>query len=176
MGNNVVRLNEEQLNRLIKESVMQVLREGVEDEGLWSNLKSAFQGAKRGYNAQKTIDRGVEGFKRHHDTDDEMRMIRDPFAKWQNTAEEQCAEIYKQYKEAYMEANRLLNLYNKMIRQYGLQKQDVGQHVEPTKEKVGTLPDVGAMRSGGAFSQNGGHFGRKFSARDTRPTGLFGKE
>ena len=142
-----IKLSESQLNQIISESVRKVLAEAEENEGFFNNMKSAFQGAKRGYQNQKTIDRGTEGFKQQHDSDDVMKSMKNPLSKMDNTAEEQCAQIYKQYKDAYMEANRLLNLYNKMIRQYGLSKQAVGQHVNPNKTAPGPVPNLGGARA-----------------------------
>ena len=131
----------------------------------------AWNGAKRGFKSQQTIDRGTEGFKRQHDHDDMMKAMKNPLSKMDNTAEEQCREIYNQYKEAYMEANRLLNLYNKMIKQYGLEKQAVGQHVDPNKAPASPIPDVSGMKG----SNGGGKFGRNYDGRDTSSIGLWGK-
>lgn len=170
MEKQVIRLNEEQLNQLIAESVIRVISES-EDENLLNNLRAAWNGARRGYKAQQTVDRGTTGFKTQHDHDDVMKSMKNPLSKMENTAEEQCREIYNQYKEAYMEANRLLNLYNKMVKQYGLEKQGVGQYSDPNKTPASPVADVSGMTG----QKGGGKFGRKFDAKDTRTIGHYGK-
>lgn len=40
MNKNVIRLTEEDLNNIIKESVQQILKENPENEGFWNNLKT----------------------------------------------------------------------------------------------------------------------------------------
>lgn len=123
-----ITLNESQLRELIKESVEQAML----DEGFFDNMKAAWRGAKQGYKAQDTIDRGVEGFKRHHDYEDLQKQA-NPFGPgMENTAEEQAREIYSQYKEYATMANRLLAKYNKMVKTYGLKKVAPGNVVEPS--------------------------------------------
>ena len=41
---NVIRLTEEDLNNIIKESVQQILKENPENEGLWGRIKGGVQG------------------------------------------------------------------------------------------------------------------------------------
>ena len=128
MANNVIQINEEQLKNIIRESVEQTLI----DEGFFDNMKAAWRGAKQGYKAQDTLDRGVEGFKRHHDYEDLQKQA-NPFGPgMENTAAEQAQEIYRQYKEYATQANRLLSKYNQMVKAYGLKKVGVGKVVEPT--------------------------------------------
>lgn len=72
---NVIRLTEEDLNNIIKESVQQILKENPENEGLWDYFKSmgrqgsnkaqqigqaAGEKAKQGYNA--VADKAKQGY------------------------------------------------------------------------------------------------------------------
>ena len=169
MEKNVIRLNEEQLNTLIMESDIRVLNESENDEGLFGNIRAAYQGAKRGVKAQRSLDRGTEGFKQQHDHDDVMKSMKNPMGKMDNTAEEQARRLYDQYKEYQQQANKLLNMYNKMIKAYGLQKQEVGRHVNPNPTPASPVPDVSQMRG------NGRSFGRKVRAsRNPSTGGLWG--
>lgn len=145
-----ISLNENELRALIKESVEQAML----DEGFFDNMKAAWQGAKQGYKAQDTLDKGVEGLKRHHDYEDLQKQA-NPFGPgMENTAQEQATEIYRQYKEYATIANRLLSKYNKMVKTYGLQKVGKGQVVEPTanpnfKGKGVPVPRKSAYAVGG---------------------------
>lgn len=127
---NTVRLNEAQLNQLISESVKRALNEMYEagelEEGFLDNIKSAFKGAKQGYNYQKSMDRGTDGFKSEHDAEDVRQTMVNPLAKPENTAAEQANQLYAQAKEYMAMANRLKAQANKICRDYGLVKTDVG--------------------------------------------------
>lgn len=118
------------------------------DEGFWNNIKAGFQGAKQGVQAQKLLDRGTEGLKMQHDQDDVFRAMEKPLSKMENTAEEQARDIYLQYKQHAQKAMQLLNLYNKLNKQYGLAKKEVGHYVNPNPEPVGAGVDPRVKATG----------------------------
>lgn len=132
-NNKIVRLSEDDLRNMISEAITKTVME----EGFWDNMKSAWQGAKQGYKTQQTIDRGTDGFKQQHDHEDAMAAM-DPLTRPENTAEEQSAEIYKQYQFHQAKANKLLALYKKLNKQYGLVKKANGKYVNPDKKPMGT--------------------------------------
>ena len=93
MGKQVVKLTESQIREIVTESVNRILKENDMDEGFFDNIKSAYQGAKQGYNYQKAMDRGTEGFKTEHDYED-MKKDSNPFGpRSENTAQEQANQV-----------------------------------------------------------------------------------
>lgn len=140
--------------KITESELMSIINEAIEkemvEEGFFDNIKSAFQGAKQGYKTQQMMDRGTNGFKQYHDHADAM-MDMDPLSKSENTAEEQSAEIYKQYKFYQAKANQLLSMYKKLNKQYGLVKQGTGKYVNAEKPLRG---------AGLAKPQNGPRFNR----------------
>ena len=90
-----VRITESKLRKLIKESVEETMIE----EGFLDNLGAAWDGAKRGYKTQQSLDKSTKGLKRHHDYED-LQKHANPFGPgMENTAEEEANEVYQQYKE-----------------------------------------------------------------------------
>ena len=158
MENKVIRLTESELRNMISENIQTAI-----NEGWFDNMKSAFRGARQGYKTQQMIDRGTEGFKQQHDHADAMAAM-DPLTKMPNTAEEQAADIYRQYKEYQAQANRLLSMYNQLVKKYGLVKQGTGKAVNPNKQPMGAGID---KRSGGILAN---HTPRKMM----NPQGGFG--
>lgn len=126
-----IKITEEQLQTLIKESVEKTMIE----EGFFDNLGAAWDGAKRGFKAQKTLDKDTVGLKRHHDYED-LEKLSNPFSSGpENTAEEEAREIYRQYKEHMAIANRLLNKYKKLVKDYGLVY--TGDERDPESKRLG---------------------------------------
>lgn len=136
------------------------LAEGVEDEGLFNRLGSAFKGAKQGYQAQKSLDRGTDDFKQQHDFDDVRKSMDNPLSKMDKTAEEQATHLYNQYKQYQQQANKMLNMYNAICKKYGLQKKAVGQHATTEPAPTGTGVNFSTPNANNKF-------GRKTSSRDT---------
>jgi len=132
-----IKVTEAELQKIISESVQRVLNESEMDEGFWNQMKSGLKGAKQGFQAQKTMDRGTDGFKQQHDHDDARYEMNHPNRKAENTASEQARMIYQQYKQYQASANRLLSQYNAMVKQYGLVKQGVGQVSSPVQAPLG---------------------------------------
>jgi hypothetical protein len=111
-----IKLNEEQLYQLIKESV----EETMLDEGLWDNIKAGFRGMKQGYQAQQSIDADNNNRKHHWDRED-MNANFNPLSKNpENTASMEANKLYDQFKEYRSIANKLLAKRNQLIKQYGL--------------------------------------------------------
>ena len=145
---NVIRLNEEQLRNVIQETVMTVLNEAADmDEGFFQNLGQAWRGAKQGYNYQKAMDRGTQGFKQEHDYEDVKQTMRNPLAKPENTAYEQANQLYQQAAEYQAMANRLKAQANAISKQYGLAKTGVGRRANAQTPAQAPVP---------AFSQGQG--------------------
>ena len=136
------------------------IAEGSEDEGLFDRLGSAFRGAKQGYQAQKSLDRGTDDFKQQHDFDDVRKSMDNPLSKMDNTAEEQATHLYNQYKQYQQQANKMLNMYNAICKKYGLQKKAVGQHVTTEPSPTGTGVNFSTPNAKNKF-------GRKTNSRDT---------
>ena len=136
------------------------IAEGSEDEGLFDRLGSAFKGAKQGYQAQKSLDRGTDDFKQQHDFDDVRKSMDNPLSKMDNTAEEQATHLYNQYKQYQQQANKMLNMYNAICKKYGLQKKAVGQHVTTEPAPTGTGVNFSTPNAKNKF-------GRKTNSRDT---------
>lgn len=132
MNNNMIKLNEAQLNQLVEECVMEVLNEGFFDK-----IGAAWKGAKQGYNSQKMLDRGTDNFKQNLSREDMMNMANPMAARPENTASEQAREAYKQYKAYQQKANEMLTLYNKLRKQYDLDKTGVGQVQSKQKPEAG---------------------------------------
>lgn len=59
MKKQVIKLTESQIRKMVTESVSRVLKESEMDEGFFDNIKSAWQGAKAGYNTQKFTDSDI---------------------------------------------------------------------------------------------------------------------
>ena len=163
-----VQIKESDLNRIITESINRILAEEVE-EGFFDRIGQAFKGARQGYNAQKSIDRGTDDFKQQHDFDDVRKTMDNPMSKMDNTAEEQARQLYTQYKQYQQQANKMLNLYNQICRKYGLAKQGVGQYKTTAPAPTSTGVNLNPA--------NTEHFGKTVGGKntDTRSTGAWGK-
>ena len=135
-----VKITEQELHNIITESALRILKESDMDEGLWNNLKGAFKGAKQGYNYQKSMDRGTEGFKDEHDYDDTRRSMTNPLSKMPNTASEQAEQLLAQAKEYMAMANRLKAQANKITKQYGLQKTAVNKRQSTAQPVQAPVP------------------------------------
>lgn len=133
MGKQVVKITESQIREIVTESVNRILKENDMDEGFFDNIKSAYQGAKQGYNYQKAMDRGTEGFKTEHDYED-MKKDSNPFGpRSENTAQEQANQLLKQAQQYQAMANRLKLQANALTKQYGLVKTGVNQRANGTQ-------------------------------------------
>lgn len=133
MEKQVVKLTESQIREIVTESVNRILKENDMDEGFFDNIKSAYQGAKQGYNYQKAMDRGTEGFKTEHDYED-MKKDSNPFGpRSENTAQEQANQLLKQAQQYQAMANRLKSQANALTKQYGLVKTGVNQRANGTR-------------------------------------------
>lgn len=128
-----VQISESKLNAIIKESIIEILKEDIE-EGLGQQLKAGWNGLRQGVQGQQLLDRGTDGFKQNFDRDDEA-AIADPFAsRPENTASMQARQAYEMYKKYKTESDKYLALYNKLTNQYNLNKDGVGQR--SSKETV----------------------------------------
>ena len=126
-----IKMTESQFRALIRESVEETMIE----EGFLDNLGAAWDGAKRGYKAQKTLDSDYVGLKPHHDHED-LQKHANPFGPgMENTAEEQAREIYSQYQEHMAIANKLLTKYRQLVKQYGLVY--TGDERDPKSKRLG---------------------------------------
>lgn len=169
MTKNTITLTEAQLQEMVENCVTDIINEGFLD-----NMKSAWQGAKRGYQGQKMLDRGTDDFKQTWDREDLAQQANPWDGKPENTADMQARDAYAKYKEAQQEANKYLNLYNQLTKKYGLQRTGVGQ--------VRTTQKSNLRGNGGIIQnkrQNGSKFGGSVVGRDRtqdgRATGLYGK-
>ena len=127
MKQNTIKLNENELYALVNECVKDVLEEGFFDQ-----IKAGWNGAKQGLSGQKMLDRGVDNFNQYHQLQD-LRS-----GNYENTASEQAREAYSKYKEYQAQANKFLNLYNKLVKTYNLKKVGVGK-----VDSQGNVPSLG---------------------------------
>ena len=172
MEKQVVKLTESQIREIVTESVNRILKENDMDEGFFDNIKSAYQGAKQGYNYQKAMDRGTEGFKTEHDYED-MKKDSNPFGpRSENTAQEQANQLLKQAQQYQAMANRLKSRANALTKQYGLVKTGVNQRVNGTQPSVAPHTRTIATNRG-----NNNGYGKGRNPNNINPvkqTGLWG--
>lgn len=156
-----IKLNEEQLYQLIKESV----EETMLDEGLWDNLKAGFRGMKQGYQAQQSIDADNSNRKHHWDRED-WEQNSHGMTRPENTAAMEADKLYNQFKEYRQIANQLLAKRNQLIKQYSL--------VVDPQTKMCTDPTPNPQYSGhmlpGSMRKSGIQIASA-PGRDTRPAG-----
>lgn len=168
MSKNTITLSEAQLQSLVEECVAEVL-----NEGLWDQMKAGWQGAKRGFQGQKMLDRGTDDFKQNWDREDLANNANPWSARPENTADMQAKEAYNRYKAAQQEANKYLNLYNQLTKKYKLNKDGVGQRSTSEKSNLHGTGGIIANKR-----QKGGKFGGNVVGRDrtndTRGRGLWG--
>lgn len=174
---NKIKLTEETLNRLIAESINEVIKEEGLEEGMFDRIGSTFKGAKMGYQQQAMLDRGVDGYKMDHDREDYERAIEQaPFKTSReamgNTAEEEARETYMLYKKYQAEANKLLNRYNQLVKEYGLSKETIGRFVNPNPQSQ--VPQGAVNVAAGKNKFNSKVAGRD-RTNDTRSIGLWNK-
>ena len=132
-----IKISEQQLRTLIKESV----EESMIEEGVFDNLKAAWDGAKQGFKAQQTLDKSTVGLKQHHDYEDLQKQA-NPFGPgMERTAEEEANEIYRQYKEYASMANKLLTKYRQLVKEYGLEY--TGKERNPKSKRLGKRENPG---------------------------------
>ena len=148
------------MNELINESVQQILEEGFFDN-LKAGVSGAVQGARRGFQGQKMLDRGTDDFKQNWDREDLANNANPWSARPENTADMQAKEAYNRYKAAQQEANKYLNLYNQLTRKYKLNKDGVGQRSTSEKSNLHGTGGIIANKR-----QKGGKFGGNVVGRD----------
>lgn len=132
-----IKISEQQLRALIKESV----EESMMEEGVFDNLRAAWDGAKKGYKAQQTLDKDTVGLKSHHDYEDLQKQA-NPFGPgMERTAAEEANYIYSQYKEYASMANKLLTKYRQLVKEYGLQY--TGKERDSKSKRLGKRENPG---------------------------------
>lgn len=130
MEKNTITLTESEFKELVENCVNDMIEEGVFDQ-----LGAAWRGAKQGFKGQKTLDRGTNDFKDRHDMSDYRREAYG--GPVENTAQEQAQYAYEQYRAYQAQANKLLNLYKNLTKQYNLQKISPGKFKEQEPMYVG---------------------------------------
>ena len=174
MAKETIKLTESQIREIVAESVTRILKESDMDEGFFDNMKSAWQGAKQGFNTQKMMDRGTDGFKTEHDYED-FKKDSNPFGpRSENTAQEQANQLLAQARNYQIKANQLRARANRITSQYGLVKNGVNQRVNGTQPAA--APHAQTIRTKGMVT-NGYGKGRNPNNVNptTQSTGLWGK-
>ena len=172
MAKEVIKLTESQIREIVTESVVRVLKENNMDEGFFDNIKSAWQGAKQGYDYQKAMDRGTDGFKTEHDYED-MKKDSNPFGpRSENTATEQANQLLAQAKRYQAMANRLKAQANALTSKYGLQKAGANQRVN-AKQPV-AAPHTQTIATKNAVSNGYGKGRNPNNVSGAKQTGLWG--
>lgn len=157
-----IKLNEEQFQNLIRESIERVMIE----EGFLDNISAAFKGAKQGYNAQKSLDKDTHSLKHEWDRED-LDKISNPWSKGpENTAAQEANELYRQFAEYRKLANRLLSRRNQIIKQYGLVvDKETKLATDPAKRTPSRAANIA-----GTIRRNALDVASR-PGRDTRPAG-----
>ena len=114
---NQVKITEEELSKIINESVTRILQENMQEEGLLNNIKSAIKGAKNGFQSQKHLDANV-------DTDYTRNTRLSPNEMPSNDAAETVRNLYKMASEYHIKANQLRNKAKKIAEKYGVSVTD----------------------------------------------------
>lgn len=130
MVKNTITLTESEFKELVENCVNDMIEEGIFDQ-----LGAAWKGAKQGFKGQKTLDRGTDDFKNKHDMSDYRREVSGKSV--ENTAQEQAKYAYEQYRAYQEQANKMLNLYKRLIKQYNLEKISPGKFKEQEPIYVG---------------------------------------
>ena len=118
MKNNVI-ITEDDLKNIIRESVERIIRENQEEEGFWDNMKSAFKGARQGYNTQKAVDTDVKtGYSRN------TRMS--PNEAPSNDAAEKVRQYYAIAKDYLTKYNQMKAKADAIAKQYGIKSTSTG--------------------------------------------------
>ena len=172
MGKQVVKLTESQIREIVTESVNRILKENDMDEGFLDNLKAGWNGAKQGYNYQKAMDRGTEGFKTEHDYED-MKKDSNPFGpRSENTAQEQANQLLKQAQQYQAMANRLKSRANALTKQYGLVKTGVNQRANGAQPVA--APHTRTIATNRGIDNGYGKGRNPNNINPVRQTGLWG--
>ena len=172
MAKEVIKLTESQIREIVTESVVRVLKENNMDEGFFDNLKSAWQGAKQGYDYQKAMDRGTDGFKTEHDYWD-MKKDSNPFGpRSENTAAEQANQLLAQAKRYQAMANRLKAQANALTSKYDLQKAGANQRVN-VKQPV-AAPHTQTIATKNTVTNGYGKGRNPNNVSGAKQTGLWG--
>ena len=170
MAKEIIKLTENEIRQIVAESVVRVLKESDMDEGFFDNIKSAWQGAKAGYNTQKMMDRGTDDFKTEHSPSDVAKLA-NPFGPgMDNTAGEQATQLLKQAQMYQAKANQLRAMANKMTKKYGLTKTAVNQRVDPKVARQPYTPANPGYQAPGAVWKS-----QRQYKPETQTTGLWGK-
>lgn len=155
-----IKLNEAQLRQIVAESVVRVINESNVDEGFWDNVKSAWQGAKAGYQTQQSLDKDVNGFKQHQDAEDRAKMANPLAGRPERTAAEEANYLLQLAQQYQTKANQLRARANQMTSKYKLAKSGVNQ-------RVSTVPNTyrGAVGIAGSGNVNGGTLGQTLAGK-----------
>lgn len=129
-----ITINEAKLNEIISEAINEAIEEGFGD-----NFMAGVNGFRQGYGAQKMLGRGTEGFQQELSHEQEMDMANPWAPRPENTASEQAVKAYKQYLAYQQKANEMLNLYNKLTKEYDLAKVGVGQRANKNPRARGAF-------------------------------------
>lgn len=154
-----IKLNEEELNYIVYEATKKILSENV-DEGFLDRIKSAASMAKNGYQAQKQLDRGTNGFKTQNDANDVRQSLGNINGKMDNTAADQANDIAKTAHKYQLQRNQLLSQLNNIVKQYGLVKDPQSGLWKNPATSNSAVPDVSGIRG----NSNSGKFGRTVTA------------
>lgn len=174
MGKQVVKITESQIREIVTESVNRILKESEMDEGFFDNIKSAWQGAKQGYNYQKAMDRGTEGFKTEHDYED-MKKDSNPFGpRSESTAQEQANQLLSQARQYQAMANKLKAQANALTKQYGLVKTGVNQRTNGRQPFV--APHTRTIATNRRIDNGYGNGRNPNNITPVKQTGLWGGE
>lgn len=131
---NIIRLTESDIKRMVENACYQALKEGRInesdiEEGIRDRIAAGWEGMKRGFNAQKSLEASTDNLKYEHDYED-MKQDSNPFGpRSKNTAVEQANELLQQAKYYRTLANRLQAKAQKISAQYSLGKSAVGKRV-----------------------------------------------
>ena len=110
--NKTLRISEERLREIVRESIERRINEAEMEEGFLDNMKSAFKGAVSGFKTQKALDKDKNTYTRN------TRVS--PHEADENEAIEKVREYYELSHEYHKKANALRNKANQLAKMYGI--------------------------------------------------------
>ena len=149
MKKQVIRLTESDLHKIVENSVRRIMTENEEDEGLWNNMKSAFKGARNGYQTQKALDTDNNNYTRN------SRVS--PNEAPSNDAAESVRQYYQIAKEYLTKYNQMKAKADKLAKQYGIKSVGQGMNknfdYDVSGEFKGNTPNISGRHDNYASNQ-----------------------
>lgn len=126
-----INLTESELNAIIESSVRKVL-----EEGLFKNIAAGAKALTKGVQGQQLLNRGTDNFSQRYSNKDLTQIANPMSPNPEPLAQQQAEKAYNMYRYYQAEANKYLNLLNKLTKQYNLKYMGTGKR--DTNNEYGT--------------------------------------